>query len=381
LPPPAIAFDVTPLQNAHRYRGIGTYVRGLAKRLAAQTDIPIEFWGWAGDGQLEVSPPHRAVWLPKRRTPQYRGAWIFAQLALRQRAGKSGIGVVHVTDPDALATLAGRKLLVTVYDLIPLKQPQPRRHVVSNIGYWSYLNALRRADTLFAISQQTAGDIVEMLGLPSSRILVARPGVDLPDLPGLPTRGEVPGEAGRRGGGTGRPYFLYVGGPNPNKNLALILDAMALCPELSEELRIAGHWLPKQVAALDAQLAASGLSARVRHIGFVPGSELAGLMREATALVIPSLHEGFGLPVAEGLAAGAVVMHSDLPVLLETSAGAALTFAPRSAADLAACLRQAAGDTDLTESLRMRGLERAKLLTWDAAVETTLAAYRAALSK
>src|SRR6202521_4893497 len=82
-----VAFDVTPLQNAHRYRGIGTYVRGLASRLVAQTEIPIEFWGWTGDGQLEVPPPHRAVWLPKRPTPQYRGAWIFAQLALRQRAG------------------------------------------------------------------------------------------------------------------------------------------------------------------------------------------------------------------------------------------------------------------------------------------------------
>jgi alpha-1,3-rhamnosyl/mannosyltransferase len=104
-------------------------------------------------------------------------------------------------------------------------------------------------------------------------------------------------------------------------------------------------------------------------------------MRDATALVIPSLHEGFGLPVAEGLAAGAVVLHSDLSVLRETSAGAALTFAPRSIPELAACLRQAAGDSDLTESLRTRGLERARSLTWDAAVETTLAAYRAALGK
>ena len=226
MAPPVIAFDVTPLQNAHRYRGIGTYVRGLASRLVAQTEISIEFWGWAGDGQLEVPPPHRAVWLPKRPTPQYRGAWIFAQLALRQRAGKSRIGVVHVTDPEAVVSLRGRKLLVTVNDLIPLKQPQQRRRVMANVGYWSYLNALRHVDTLFAISQQTAGDLVEMLHLSSSRILVARPGVDLPPSSGRHIKG-------------GRPYFLYLGGPNPNKNLALILDAMALATDLNEEVRIA----------------------------------------------------------------------------------------------------------------------------------------------
>jgi glycosyltransferase involved in cell wall biosynthesis len=347
-------------------------VRGLASRLAAQTDIPIEFWGWAGDAQLEVPPPHRAVWLPKRPTPQYRGAWIFAQLAMRQRAGKSRIGVVHVTDPEAVVSLRGRKLLVTVYDLIPLKQPQPRRRVMANVGYWSYLNALRHVDTLFAISQQTAGDLVEMLHLSSSRILIARPGVDLhlSTLWGGPAKRVW-----------GRPYFLYVGGPNPNKNLALIIDAMVLATDLNEELRIAGHWLPKQVDALNAHIAAAGLTGRVRHIGFVPASELADLMRDATALVIPSLHEGFGLPVAEGLAAGAVVLHSDLPVLRETSAGAALIFAPRSVPGLAASLRQAAGDTELTDRLRELGLERAKALTWDEAIETTLAAYRAAVDK
>jgi glycosyltransferase involved in cell wall biosynthesis len=362
VPAAAIAFDVTPLQNAHRYRGIGTYVRGLAQRLGAQKDIPIEFWGWEGPDQLEIQPPHRGVWLPMRATPQYRGAWLFARYVMRQRVAKSKASVVHVTDPDALGPLRGRTLLTTVYDLIPLKEPQHRRRVVANLGYWSYLNSLRHADLLFAISQQTATDLVDMLHLNAGRILVARPGIDLPTPQGLHADG-------------GHPYFLYVGGPNPNKNLALVLDAMAVATDLDEELRIAGHWLPKQVEALKRQIAASGLSGRARHIGFVPASELADLMANATALVIPSLHEGFGLPVAEGLAAGAVVVHSDLPVLRETSAGAALIFASRSVSGLAACLRQASRDTELTERLRAQGLDRAKALTWDDAVKTTLTAY------
>jgi alpha-1,3-rhamnosyl/mannosyltransferase len=111
----------------------------------------------------------------------------------------------------------------------------------------------------------------------------------------------------------------------------------------------------------------------------VPDAELAALMRGATALVVPSRYEGFGLPVGEGLAAGAVVVHSRIPVLDEVSAGAALTFGPESAEELAAALRQAASDTRLTGELRQRGIKRAAELTWDAALEATLDAYRTTL--
>jgi glycosyltransferase involved in cell wall biosynthesis len=365
LPLPAVAFDVTPLQNAHRFRGIGTYVRGLALRLAEQTEIPIEFWGWSGEPAFEARPPHSSLALRRVPMPEYRGAWVFAQLAMRRRAQRSKVRTVHITDPSALTPLGHRRLLTTVYDLIPLKEDQRAHRAIARAGYRWYLNTLKKADTLFAISNQTAVDLVDLLHIPGARIRVARPGVDLP-----PSTAGVTGRS--------RPYFLFIGGPNTNKNLSLVLNAMKLCTDLPEDLLIAGRWLPKQVDALNGLLA-DGLGSRVRYIGFVPGSELADLMRAATALVVPSLMEGFGLPVAEGLAAGAVVLHSRLPVLEETSAGAALTFDAASAAELAACLRRASNDSALATDLRRRGLERATELTWDAAVSGTLASYRAAL--
>ncbi|HET7467787.1 MAG TPA: glycosyltransferase family 1 protein [Candidatus Dormibacteraeota bacterium] len=373
-PVPRIAFDLTPLQNAHRYRGIGTYVRGLARRLAVQSNVPIEFWGWSGDvGMDSIPPPHRLVQLPRVPMPQYRGAWLFARLAMRLRKQRSRVQAVHITDPDALTRLGGHKVLATVYDLIPLKrreQGERRRQLrglIARSGYDSYLRELQLADMLFAISEQTADDVSRLLGIPASRIRVAAPGVDLP-----PSSGTHTDQA--------RPYFLYLGGPNPNKNLGVLLDAFASRGELSEQLLIGGHWLPKQVATLNRHLSARGLSARVRYLGFVPPAEITGLMRGATALVVPSLQEGFGLPVAEGLAAGAVVIHSRLPVLEETSLGSALTFDPNSATELARCLLSAARDSALAASLRARGQERAAALTWDEAVTTTLAAYRSVLA-
>ena len=364
---PAIAFDATPLQNGHRYRGIGTYVRGLANGLLRQSEFPIEFWGWAGPDLIEVPPPHRAVGLRRFPMPDYRGAWLFAQLAMRRRAATSHVRVVHITDPDALTPLPKRMLLTTAYDLIPLKQGIPLRRLVARLGYTAYLRALRSADLVFAISDYTASDLVEQLKIPRRRIIVARPGIDL-----LPS----PADSSR----AARPYFLFLGGPNPNKNLAVLIDAVASCPDLPEELLIAGHWLPKQIAQLDAELKARAMQTRVRHIGFVPGAELTGLMRRATAMVIPSLYEGFGLPVGEGLAAGALVVHSRIPVLEEVSAGAAMTFDPSSPDELAACLRRAASDSRLAAQLRELGVKRAESLTWDAAVEATLGAYRATLA-
>ena len=367
LPSPAIAFDITPLQNAHRHRGIGTYVRGLAHRLSAQSEIPIEFWGWAGEEPFEAPPPHRTLWLRRFPMPQYRGAWLFAHVAMRRRAQMSAVRAVHITDPDALTPLTGHRLLATVYDLIPLKQGFGRRQVIAQAGYHAYLRALRHVDTIFAISDQTAADLIQILRLPRDRILVARPGV------------EPPAPASARAN-LARRYFLYLGGPNPSKNLSVLLEAMAICTELPEELRIAGHWLPKQVKTLEEHLQARGLGDRVRHVGFVPDHELTDLMTGASALVIPSTYEGFGLPVGEGLAAGALVIHSRIPVLEEISAGAALTFDPISAEQLAACLRRSSRDPRSVSGLRKRGVQRARELTWDVAVETTLTAYHATLS-
>lgn len=364
LPSPTIAFDVTPLQNAHRHRGIGTYVLGLARRLSRQVEVPIEFWGWAGNDAFEAPPPHRTLHLRRFPAPEYRGAWLFAQMAMKRRSALSSVRAVHFTDPDAVTTLRHRHLLATVYDLIPLKEGVSPRRPIAWAGYGTYMHSLRRVQTIFAISRQTAADVVELLGVPAEKIVVAPPGIDL-------------AAANDTSADEARPYFLFLGGPNPNKNLTVLLDAMEISADLPEELRIAGHWLPQQVSALESDLQVRGLRERARFVGFVPGAELSSLMRRATAVVVPSRLEGFGLPVGEGLAAGAVVVHSRIPVLEETSAGAALTFDPASAEELARNLRRASSDPHLNGDLRRRGIERAKDLTWDVAVERTLAVYRA----
>ena len=363
---PAVALDVTPLQNAHRDRGIGTYVRGLAEALLLQEDVPLEVWGWRSSAPpLKVARPHVARWMRRPPMPAFRGAWAFAGVALRLHALASSVDTIHVTDPDALVAIPGRRMIATVYDLIPLHEGFPRRQVVARVGYWRYLRALRRSDRYLAISEATRDDLVASLSVARDRIAVARPGVTLPAIAATPP--------------PRRPYFLFLGGPNPNKNLSLLLEALASAPDLTPELVVAGRWLPRQVSALEATISGDPLlRGRVRHVGYVDAAQLPGLMRAAAAVVVPSTAEGFGLPVAEAMAAGAAVVHSAIPVLEDVSQGAALTFDPRSPAQLAARLREVAQDPSGSARLRARGTERALRLGWEEAVRATLDLYREA---
>ncbi len=280
------------------------------------------------------------------------------------RSSVSSVGAVHITDPNALVAPVRHRLMTTVYDLIPLHQGRSAEPP----GYRRYLKRLQSAGTIFAISQATAEDVVATLSVPQGRVVVARPGVEIPPSDESPI-------ARARG-----KYFLYVGSPDPHKNLAVLLEAMKLRPQLEEKLLITGNWPDPAVSALRSQVESDLLlRGRVEHLGYVTREEQLSLFRSSTAVVMPSLFEGFGLPVAEAMAAGAPVIHSRLPVLEEVSAGCALTFDPWSAEELALCLARVSTDDALRRDLISRGRTRADSLTWAEALDRTLRVYREAL--
>ena len=362
---PRVAFDVTPLQNMNRVRGIGRYVAGLARALAAQQEIPIEFWGWHDDQPFDIRPPHRGLWLRRFGLPRTRWGWFLGPLGMRLRRRLSPASVVHITDPRAFIALSGTTL-TTVYDLIPLIDPKWQRTGRDWAAYQKYLARLAAAAGIFAISNQTAEDLRRELHIPPPPVYVAPPGVEIP--PSSPDT--VPGEK----------YFLYVGSADPHKNLPVLLEAFARSANLPERLVLVGPWHGPNVGMLAEWLRQhDGLRGRVRYQGYVPDDQLVGLIRGATALVLPSRQEGFGLPVAEALAAGGVVIHSRIPVLTEVSQTAALTFDPASPEELADGLRRLSQEAGLRADLRTKGLARARELTWRLTIDRTIAVYRSLL--
>ncbi len=279
------------------------------------------------------------------------------------RSAVSSVGAVHITDPNALVAPTRHCMMTTVYDLIPLHQGRSAEPP----GYRRYLKRLQSAGTIFAISQATAQDVVASLSVPQGRVVVARPGVEIP-----PRDETQPRTRGK--------YFLYIGSPDPHKNLATLLDAIKVVPQLEERLLITGNWPEPAVSALRSRVESDPLlRGRVEHLGYVTRQEQLSLFRSATAVVMPSLIEGFGLPVAEAMAAGAAVIHSRLPVLEEVSAGCALTFDPTSVEELARCMVKVSTDAVMRKDLIARGRTRAKSLTWADATNRTLDVYRRAL--
>jgi glycosyltransferase involved in cell wall biosynthesis len=218
-----------------------------------------------------------------------------------------------------------------------------------------YAHAARTCDVMFANSEFTAGEVVELLRFPRERIRVARPGVEPRFRPEGP-RAEL-----------GRPYVLTVATLEPRKNLDTLVAAHRL---LGGDLALAvaggSGW------GAQPQLDAQGVLA----LGFVDDDELARLYRGAAAFAYPSRFEGFGMPVVEAMASGVPCVVSSHRSLDEASGDAALRADPESPEAFAAALERALAERD---ELVRRGLEHARRFSWDAAGRVLLGGYEQAL--
>jgi glycosyltransferase involved in cell wall biosynthesis len=205
----------------------------------------------------------------------------------------------------------------------------------------------RRARRVLAISQRTKDDLVELYGLPPDKIVVT----------------PLAADPAFRPGGTRGDYVLLYGSIEPRKNPLAAAEAA----------RVAGRTLvvvgPARDQALAAELRARGADVR----GYVPKDELVTLVQEAAALLFPTRHEGFGLPVVEAMAAGTPVVATPDPAVREVAGDAVAYAEPH---ELGAALQGVLADP---ERWSRAGLERARLHSWERAAEITAAVYREVL--
>jgi glycosyltransferase involved in cell wall biosynthesis len=143
--------------------------------------------------------------------------------------------------------------------------------------------------------------------------------------------------------------------------------------------------LPGSHNAYEAELRAlaseRGVQSSVHFPDWLSNDDLEDLYGLARCFVLASLQEGFGLPMLEAMARGVPVACSDIPVLREVAADAALLFDPRDAASIAAAIRRLLDDDDLAGRLRAAGTARCAAFTWDRTAQATLASYRRALAQ
>ena len=165
--------------------------------------------------------------------------------------------------------------------------------------------------------------------------------------------------------GHAEPYLLYVGNLLPHKNLLRLLDALAILRRRQRcRLIIRGEGRPAYTRSLQERVETLGLGEAVTFLGYSTDARLRDLYSRAACLVLPSLGEGFGLPVLEAMACGTPVVTSNASSLREVAGDAALTVDPNDAIALAEAMHRVLMDRDFRAKLRRRGLERVKFFSW-----------------
>lgn len=320
--------------------GIGTYVRGLVHALAELE----------GHEEYVLFVPPSAHDLPANpeqvviTAPNYT----IRELPILGRAiAKARLDVFH--SPHFVLPWTSVPSIATIHDVIPFHF-RPRNPVA-----WPYLSvmtrrALRKSERVLTVSQAAKQAIVEMFGVEAAKVIVTPNGVDPPYF----ERGPAAEDLGR--------YFLFVGNDKPHKNVPRLLEAFAIVHRRDPSLR-----LVLVGAAFERYRDVPGVNAT----GFVSQERLAAIYRGAIALVMPSLEEGFGLPIVEAMACGTPVIASNIPPLAEVAGDAAVYVGPRSTQSIATAMET------VDRSLIERGRARAMQFTWRRCAEQTREVYRA----
>jgi glycosyltransferase involved in cell wall biosynthesis len=304
-----------------------------------------------------------------------RAAWVRGeQLLLPKLAERSGVDVLHSLASTAPGWGAFARV-ATIHDVI--YRIYPEAHGWRSLAMRALIPlAARRSDRIIAPSNTTRRDLVRFLNLPEEKIDVVPNGIGLP-----PAARWVSEEDLRRRYDFGsRPLLLTVSLKRPNKNLAGLLDALALIPgERRPLLVLAGHATPYE-QELREHAADLEISGDTRFLNWVASDELEGLYRASTAFVFPSLYEGFGLPVLEAMTRGVPVACSNRGALGEVANNAALLFDPGEPRAIAEALEKLLVDEAERERLISLGYENAARFSWAETARKTLVSYESALA-
>jgi glycosyltransferase involved in cell wall biosynthesis len=344
-----VLIDATPLLL--RSAGVKTYVYHWTRHLKAT----------AGNHSLDLFPFIGEVGRCDHERSVLGWGPTLARIALLHLANGSPLPILNALGARLDLFHASHQLVrpprntritATLYDMTCWLAPET--HTAANVAMAKRFarSVIMRASGLIAISENTRADALRILNLAPERVEVIYPGVSEAFFGAAAAKRE-------------KPYILFVGTIEPRKNVDVLLDAWEqLSTSLREEYDLvvagpAGWGGPGALRRLR-----SGLPG-VEYLGYVAEQDLPGLTAGATAFVYPSLYEGFGLPVAQAMAAGAPVITSNLSSLPEVGGDAALLVDPRSAAELGSAMGKLLLSPGMRREMSDRGRRRAQEYRWE----------------
>lgn len=364
--------------------GVGQYVLALARALL-ERDPPHEYTLFVLEEDLPLfafaRDRMRIVPVSESARPPIRNiAW--HQFTLPALARDLHLDVLHVPSYRRMLWRRPCALVATIHDLAPFRLPGKYDWLRMLYGRVAVKQLAHRQNQIVAVSRETAADLRRFFAVPAARVTVIPNGLDhqrfRPEGPRLdperlPTRqGENP------------HFFLYVARlEHPAKNHARLIAAFERFKATTRsawQLVLCGSdWHGADV--IHRLIRQSPYASDIRVMGFVPDHEIAPWYRAASAMVFPSLFEGFGLPPLEAMACGCPVLASSVEAVSEVCGDAAILVDPRNVDDLADGLGRIATDQTLRRQLRHSGLARAREFNWSATAAAMLDVYARAASQ
>jgi alpha-1,3-rhamnosyl/mannosyltransferase len=342
--------------------GRGRYVRELLRAIRALDPPDLELVLLCREPWAELETGPRMRWRP---VPGTGPVW----QARAARVARAEADVLLATTSYALPALTPLPSVVVVYDFVAFDRAlaPPRGALLERL---TLPLANRRAKAFACISAATCDELVARFPSAAGRAYVTPLAADEHFAAAVPD----PAVAARHG--IARPYVLSAATLEPRKNLPRLIEAFAALPDAlrdAHELVLVGSrgW---QSAELDASLARH--RALVNALGFVSDDDLATLYAGAQVVAYMSLYEGFGLPVLEGMAAGAPVLTSDRSSLPEVGGDAVAYADPESVPAIRDALEALLTDGTRRAALAAAGRERARGFSWAETAEQTLTLLR-----
>lgn len=373
---PIIGIDYTPAYE--QGGGIGRYVRELVRAAARQQSPDTYRLFVAGTRNQNLPPPvsPQFVWKPTRLNPTWLARlWHRSHIPVPVEFFVGKVDLFHATDFVLPPVTPYTRTLLTVHDLSFVRVPEAASPRLKRYLDTVVPHSVRRADHVLADSQATKDDLIALYDTPADKITVLLSGVDSAYVP---IEDKALQQIVRRKYALGdTPYLFSVGTVQPRKNYSRLIQALARlrAQNYNVNLVIAGGkgWLEDPIYEV---LRAERMHDFVHFIGFADDIDLPTLYSAAACTVLPSLYEGFGLPVLESFACGTPVITSNLSSLPEVAGDAGLLVNPTEVDEIVASVKKVLDDSVLRSTLISRGLARAQIFTWDHSAAHLLQVYQ-----
>lgn len=371
---------------AHR-RGYGRHVRALLST-AVELDHGNRYVFFVDSDAAQGLPPGADVVRVRASAPAVQAA----RSDGRRRLGDLWAMSRALSRPDLdcllfptvysyVPVLSRAFKMVFIHDVIPERFPQYVFPTAAGRLQWNLKSSLarRQAGLILTVSEFSRRGIIEHFGEEPRRVRVVGEAGDpvfrVLDKPAL-------SEALLRLGiDPGQRLLVFVGGFSPHKNLSGLLDALAPLAEKWSDLRLVlvGDYETDAFFSCYREIrdraAKPPFAGRVIFSGYLPDEDLVNLLNLATALVLPSYIEGFGLPAIEAAACGLPVIATTASPLPELLGDGALYVKPGDTAALRSALERVLTDCELRRRLREQGLRAAAALSWERAARELLAIF------